>query len=47
MEWLRPFPSFTSTVGLPYLFGIDQDEVGQYLSDRGLTLADDVGAAKY
>jgi hypothetical protein len=29
------------------IFGLDQVELEQYLSDRGLRLIDDVGAAEY
>lgn len=29
------------------IFGLDQIELGNYLSDRGLRLIDDVGAAEY
>jgi len=29
------------------IFGLDQVELEQYLSDRGLKLIDDVGAAEY
>jgi methyltransferase (TIGR00027 family) len=46
-EWLGSFLSFARAVGSPYLFGLDQDEVEEYLADRGLKLVDDVGAAEY
>lgn len=46
-EWLGSFLSFARSVGSPYLFGLDQTQVEQYLADRGLRLIDDVGAAEY
>jgi methyltransferase (TIGR00027 family) len=46
-EWLGPFLSFAGKVGSPFVFGLDQAELEQYLSDRGLELIDDVGAAEY
>jgi methyltransferase (TIGR00027 family) len=46
-EWLGPFLSFASRVGSPFIFGLDQAELEQYLSDRGFRLIDDVGAAEY
>ena len=46
-EWFAPFLSFARRVGSPFIFGLDQVELEQYLSDRGLKLIDDVGAAEY
>jgi methyltransferase (TIGR00027 family) len=46
-EWMGPFLSFASKVGSPMIFGLDQAGLEQYLSDRGLKLIDDVGAADY
>jgi methyltransferase (TIGR00027 family) len=46
-EWFGPFLSFASKVGSPMIFGLDQEDLEQYLSDRGLKLIDDVGAADY
>ena len=46
-EWFRRFKVFARRVGSPLIFGLDPDELGQYLADRGLTLVDDVGAAEY
>ncbi len=46
-EWMGPFLSFAGKVGSPMIFGLDQIELGNYLSDRGLRLIDDVGAAEY
>lgn len=46
-EWFRPFLSFAKKVGSPFIFGLDQVELEQYLCERGLKLIDDVGAAEY
>jgi methyltransferase (TIGR00027 family) len=48
-EWFEPFLSFAEKVGSPLLFGLDLDpgELERYLSDRGLRLVEDVGAADY
>lgn len=46
-DWFGPFLSFAERVGSPLIFGLDQVEMEQYLSDRGLRLIDDVGAAEY
>jgi methyltransferase (TIGR00027 family) len=46
-EWFGPFLAFASKVGSPMIFGLDQAGLEQYLSDRGLKLIDDVGAADY
>jgi len=46
-EWFQPFLSFASRVGSPFLFGLEQAEMDQYLSNRGLKLIEDVGAAEY
>jgi methyltransferase (TIGR00027 family) len=46
-EWFRPFLSFAERVGSPFVFGLDPVGLEQYLSDRGLQLIDDVGAAEY
>ena len=46
-EWFQPFLSFAKKVGSPFIFGLDQVELEQYLADRGLKLIDDVGAAEY
>jgi methyltransferase (TIGR00027 family) len=46
-EWMRALLSFTSKVGSPMTFGLDQAELAGYLAERGLTLVEDVGAADY
>jgi methyltransferase (TIGR00027 family) len=46
-EWFGPFLDFANKVGSPMIFGLDQAGLEQYLSDRGLKLIDDVGAAEY
>jgi methyltransferase (TIGR00027 family) len=46
-EWMGPFLSFARRVGSPMIFGLDPASLEQYLSDRGLELVDDVGAADY
>jgi len=46
-EWFEPFLTFARKVGSPFIFGLDPDELEQYLSDRRLKLIDDVGAAEY
>jgi len=46
-EWFRQFTAFASRVGSPLIFGLDPNELEQYLSDRGFKLIDDVGAADY
>ncbi|MCJ7700374.1 MAG: SAM-dependent methyltransferase [Anaerolineales bacterium] len=46
-EWFQPFLSFAKKVGSPLIFGLDPDELEQYLAERGLRLKDDVGAAEY
>lgn len=46
-EWFGGLTSFAGRVGSPLKFGLDQDELERYLSDRGLKLVDDVGAAEY
>jgi methyltransferase (TIGR00027 family) len=46
-EWMGALLSFTSRVGSPMIFGLDQEELAGYLSDRGLTLVEDVGADEY
>ena len=46
-EWFQSFLSFARKVGAPLIFGLDQVELEQYLSNRGLKLIDDVGAAEY
>jgi len=46
-EWFEPFLSFAERVGSPFIFGLDQNELKGYLSDRGLKLIDDVGAAEF
>jgi len=46
-EWFKPFFSFASRIGSPLIFGLDQVELEQYLSDRGLKLIADVGAAEF
>lgn len=46
-EWMGAFLSFASRIGSPMTFGLDQAELAEYLSDRGLTLVEDVGAADY
>jgi len=46
-EWFRRFLLFARKVGSPFIFGLEQGELEQYLTDRGLKLIDDVGAAEY
>jgi methyltransferase (TIGR00027 family) len=46
-EWFHGFASFARRVGSPMIFGLDQVELEQYLSDHGLKLIDDVGAAEF
>lgn len=46
-EWMGPFLSFARRVGSAMIFGLDQAELEQYLSDRGLKLIDDAGAVEY
>ena len=46
-EWCRGFMLFARRVGSPWKFGLDASGLEQYLSDRGLRLIDDVGAAEY
>ena len=46
-EWMGPFLLFARRIGSPMIFGLDQAELEQYLSDRGLKLIDDVGAGEY
>jgi methyltransferase (TIGR00027 family) len=46
-EWFEPFMAFANRVGSPMIFGLDRAELEQYLSERGLALIDDVGAAEY
>jgi methyltransferase (TIGR00027 family) len=46
-EWMGPFLSFAEKIGSAMIFGIDQAELEGYLSDRGLRLVEDVGAAEY
>lgn len=46
-EWFGPFLAFAGSVGSPMIFGLDKDEVEQFLSKRGLMLIEDVGAEDY
>ncbi len=46
-EWFGPFMSFAGRIGSPMVFGLDPAEIGQYLSDHGLKLVEEVGAADY
>jgi methyltransferase (TIGR00027 family) len=46
-DWMGPFLSFAEKIGSPFVFGLEQTELAQYLSDRGLRLIEDVGAAEY
>ncbi len=46
-EWMGPFLSFARRVGSPMIFGLDPAGLEQYLSERGLKLVSDVGAADY
>jgi methyltransferase (TIGR00027 family) len=46
-EWMGPFLSFARMVGSPMIFGLDQGELEQFLSERGLKLMEDVGADEY
>jgi len=45
--WVEPFLTFAERVGSPWMFGLDPDNVEQYLADHGLQLVSDVGAADY
>ncbi len=45
--WFGTFLTFAKKVGSPLKFGLDQDELGQFLSNRGLKLIEDVGADEY
>ncbi len=46
-EWMGSFLALAGRLGSPMIFGLDQAELGPYLSQRGLNLVDDVGAADY
>jgi methyltransferase (TIGR00027 family) len=46
-EWFRGFASFAARVGSPLKFGLDRVELEAYLSERGLKLIEDVGAAEF
>ena len=46
-EWMGSFLAFAGRVGSPMIFGLDQAELEPYLSDRGLELVEDLGAADY
>jgi methyltransferase (TIGR00027 family) len=46
-EWVEPFLTFAERVGSPWMCGLDPDTIEQYLSDHGLQLVSDVGAADY
>ena len=46
-EWFGAFLSFAGKVGSPMIFGLDQEELENYLSNRGLKLLDDVGASEF
>jgi methyltransferase (TIGR00027 family) len=46
-EWFRGFASFAEKVGSPMIFGLDPDQLEHYLSERGLALVEQVGAAEY
>ena len=46
-EWMGPFLNLVSKAGSPMIFGLNQAELEPYLSERGLKLVDDVGAADY
>ena len=46
-EWFEPFLSFARMVGSPMIFGFNQFDLEQYLSDRGFMLISDVGADEF
>ena len=46
-EWFEPFLSFARMVGSPMIFGLNQGNLEQYLSDRGFLLISDVGADEF
>lgn len=46
-EWMNPFLSFARRVGSPFIFGIDPDEIEQFLAEHGMNLIEDVGASDY
>lgn len=45
-EWFDAFTSLAERIGSPLKFGLDPAELEEYLSERGLTLIDDIGAAE-
>jgi methyltransferase (TIGR00027 family) len=46
-EWFGSLQSFAAKVGSPLKFGLDPAEMAPYLSDHGLALVEEVGAAEY
>jgi len=46
-EWMGQFLNFAGKLGSPMIFGLDRAELEPYLSERGLALVQDVGAADY
>jgi len=46
-EWFEPFLSFARMVGSPMIFGLNQGNLEQYLSDRGFILISDIGADEF
>ena len=46
-EWLQRFLPLAKRLGSPWLFGLEANELEQFLVDRGFELMDDVGAAEY
>lgn len=46
-DWLKRFLPLARRLGSPWLFGLESDELEQYLEDRGLELVEDVGTAEY
>lgn len=46
-EWMDSLLKFARMAGSPIIFGLDPDDLGHYLADRGLSLVSDVGASDY
>jgi methyltransferase (TIGR00027 family) len=46
-DWLKRFLPLARKLGSPWLFGLESDDLEQYLAEHGLTLVEDVGTAEY
>ena len=46
-EWLKSFLPLAKKLGSPWLFGLESNELEQFLAARGLTLLEDVGTTDY